>query len=47
VQDEADGATLYTDDRAGHLVEWGSVNNRAYRVLSNAALEVCTDVDLL
>jgi hypothetical protein len=47
VQDEADGATLYTDDFAGHLVEWGSSKNRAYRVLSNAALATASRVDLL
>jgi hypothetical protein len=47
VQDEPDGATLYTDDFAGHLVEWGSINNRAYRTLSNAALQTGADVELL
>jgi hypothetical protein len=46
VQPEPDGATLYTDDFAGHLIEWGSRNNRSYRVLSNAALANASKVDL-
>lgn len=38
VLDEPNGATLYGDDRFFHLVEWGSVNNRAQRPLTNAAM---------
>lgn len=32
-----DGATLYTDDPAGHLIEYGSVNNPPYAPLRKAA----------
>lgn len=30
-------ATAYTDDLAGHLVEWGSVNNEVYAPLRRGA----------
>lgn len=33
-------ATAYTDDFAGHLAEWGSVNNPAYAPLRRGAERV-------
>lgn len=35
---EADENRLLTTHEAGHIVEWGSVNNPAYAVLRRAAL---------
>lgn len=46
VREEFDGATLFTDDFAGHLVEWGSINNRAHRVLTSAAIATGCKVDV-
>lgn len=37
---DVDGNELFTDDPMGHLVEWGSVNNRAYAVLRQASSQV-------
>lgn len=39
---DVDGNELFTDDPMGHLVEWGSVNNRAYAVLRQASSQVAT-----
>lgn len=46
VDNEPDGATLFTDSPYGHIREWGDADNTADRTLTNAALDEADRVDV-